>query len=175
MRVKNSIINVFVSILAQAVTVVLGFITQKVFIDLLGTEILGINGLFSNIISMLGIAELGIGTAVIYNLYKPLAENDIEQIQILLKFYRKCYKKIAITILILGMLFVPFLHSFVGEIETPYNIYVIYILFLLETLVSYFLTYKRSILYADQKNYIINFFTICICIFISSKLCNCNF
>ena len=125
MRVKNSIINVFVSILAQAVTVVLGFITQKVFIDLLGTEILGINGLFSNIISMLGIAELGIGTAVIYNLYKPLAENDIEQIQILLKFYRKCYKKIAITILILGMLFVPFLHSFVGEIETPYNIYVI--------------------------------------------------
>lgn len=155
MRVKNSIINASISMVAQVITVVLGFITQKIFIQTLGTEILGINGLFSNIISMLSIAELGLGTAVIYNLYKPLAENDIKQINKLMKFYKSCYRRIAIIISCLGLICLPFIGFFVGETNITYNIYVLYVLYLVETVVSYLFTYKRSILYADQKNYII--------------------
>ena len=156
MRTKNSIINIIASIIAQAITILLGFITQKVFINSLGAEILGINGLFSNIISMLAIAELGISTAVIYNLYKPVAENDREKIKKYMHFYKICYRIILLIITFLGMMLLPFIKYFVGNVTTTYNIYIIYILFLLDTIASYTLTYKRSILYADQKNYIIN-------------------
>lgn len=156
MRIKNSVINVAISMISQLITVLLGFITQKVFIQMLGTEILGINGLFTNIISMLAIAELGIGTAVIYNLYKPLADNNEEEINKWMKFYKKCYKRIAITISVLGMLLMPFISFFVGEININYNVYILYLLFLIDTVVSYLWTYKRSILYADQKNYVIS-------------------
>lgn len=151
MRTKNSIINIIASIIAQAITILLGFITQKVFINSLGAEILGINGLFSNIISMLAIAELGISTAVIYNLYKPVAENDREKIKKYMNFYKICYRIILLIITFLGMMLLPFIKYFVGNVTTTYNIYIIYILFLLDTIASYTLTYKRSILYADQK------------------------
>ena len=155
MRVKNSMINVSISMIAQVITVVLGFITQKIFIQTLGTEILGINGLFSNIISMLSIAELGMGTAVIYNLYKPLVENDTEKINKWMKFYKNCYRKIAMIIGFLGIICLPFIGFFVGEVNINYNIHILYLLYLTETVVSYLFTYKRSILYADQKNYVI--------------------
>lgn len=156
MRIKNSIINVLISMLAQSTTVILGFITQKIFIGILGTEILGINGLFSNVISMLAIAELGMGTAVIYNLYKPIAEKNEKKIRQLMNFYKSCYRIVATTIVILGLAIMPFISFFVGEVNTSYNIYIIYIVFLLDTVISYLFAYKRSILYADQKNYIIN-------------------
>ena len=109
MRTKNSIINIIASIIAQAITILLGFITQKVFINSLGAEILGINGLFSNIISMLAIAELGISTAVIYNLYKPVAENDREKIKKYMNFYKICYRIILLIITFLGMMLLPFI------------------------------------------------------------------
>ena len=128
MRTKNSIINIIASIIAQAITILLGFITQKVFINSLGAEILGINGLFSNIISMLAIAELGISTAVIYNLYKPVAENDREKIKKYMNFYKICYRIILLIITFLGMMLLPFIKYFVGNVTTTYNIYIIYIL-----------------------------------------------
>ena len=126
MRTKNSIINIIASIIAQAITILLGFITQKVFINSLGAEILGINGLFSNIISMLAIAELGISTAVIYNLYKPVAENDREKIKKYMNFYKICYRIILLIITFLGMMLLPFIKYFVGNVTTTYNIYIIF-------------------------------------------------
>ena len=126
MRTKNSIINIIASIIAQAITILLGFITQKVFINSLGAEILGINGLFSNIISMLAIAELGISTAVIYNLYKPVAENDWEKIKKYMNFYKICYRIILLIITFLGMMLLPFIKYFVGNVTTTYNIYIIF-------------------------------------------------
>ena len=125
MRTKNSIINIIASIIAQAITILLGFITQKVFINSLGAEILGINGLFSNIISMLAIAELGISTAVIYNLYKPVAENDREKIKKYMNFYKICYRIILLIITFLGMMLLPFIKYFVGNVTTTYNKYII--------------------------------------------------
>lgn len=159
MRKQNSIRNIIVSILLNGITILIGFISQKIFVNTLGQMYLGINGLFSNIISMLSIADLGLGTAIIYNLYKPIAENNRKKISILINFYKKSYRIIALVILALGIIIMPFLTTIISANDVAMvqsNIYLIFILFLIDTVSSYLLTYKRSMLYADQKNYIIN-------------------
>lgn len=158
MRGKNSIKNMIASLFSNATTIIVGFIAQTIFIKILGTEYLGLNSLFTNIISMLGIAELGIGSAIIYNLYKPLAENDKKTIKSLMSFYKRSYHIIAIIITLIGLIIIPLLKYIVNfeTVTVNVNLYIIYILFLFETVISYFLSYKRSILFADQKNYIIN-------------------
>ena len=156
MRTSNSIKNTIVSILMSIITILIGLITQKIFIEMLGTEYLGLNGLFTNILSMLAIAELGIGSAIIYSLYKPIAENNKEKIKSLIEFYKKSYRIIAMIVFIIGLAVMPFLKIIVGETEIRENITILYLLFLFDTVVSYLLTYKRSILYANQKTYIIN-------------------
>ena len=98
MRTKNSIKNICISILTQIVITLLGFVSRKVFIDNLGTEYLGINGLLSNVLSMLSLVEGGIGTSIVYNLYKPLAENDEPRIIALVQLYKKLYGILAIII-----------------------------------------------------------------------------
>ena len=156
MRTNNSVKNAIIAIVMNIVTILIGFISQKVFINTLGTEYLGLNGLLTNVISMLGIIELGLGSAIIYNLYKPIAENNKEQVKSLILFYKTSYRIIAIIISIIGLLIIPFLHLIIGETSIKENINLIYILFLVDIVLSYLLTYKRSILYADQKTYIIN-------------------
>lgn len=156
MRSKNSLRNIIFSLTLNIIAMLVGFIAQKIFLQTLGTEYLGIQGLFSNIVSILGIVELGIGPAIIYKLYKPLANGNKEKIKSLMQFYKKCYSIIAIIILGLGLMLLPFIKFFVGSVNIDINLNYIYILFLIETVCSYLLTYKRSILYADQKNYIID-------------------
>lgn len=156
MRAKESMRNAVVAVITNAITILIGFVAQKVFSMVLGQEYLGINGLFGNIVSMLGIIELGFGSAVIYNLYKPIAENNIEKIKSLMQFYKKIYRIIASCILVMGILIIPFLKSIVGEVSISESIYLLYILYLVDTIVSYLLSYKRSILYANQKTYIVN-------------------
>ena len=152
MRSQNSIKNTIVSILMSIITILIGLVTQKIFIKILGTEYLGINGLFTNILSMLAIAELGIGSAIIYSLYKPIAENNKEKIKSLIGFYKKSYRIIALIVTIIGICVIPFL----GKTDIQESITFLYLLFLFDTVASYLLTYKRSILYASQKTYIIN-------------------
>lgn len=161
MRKKNSIKNMIAATASNIITIVIGLVAQAVFIKILGTEYLGLNGLFSNIITMLGIAELGIGSAIVYNLYKPIANNDYEKIKSLMGLYRKSYHIIAIIVSIVGIAIIPFLSFFVGEVTIPVNTNIVYILFLMEVVCSYLLSYKRSILYANQKNFIINIIHIC--------------
>ena len=156
MRSQNSIKNTVVSILMSIITILIGLVTQKIFIKILGTEYLGINGLFTNILSMLAIAELGIGSAIIYSLYKPIVENDKEKIKSLIGFYKKSYRIIALIVAIIGICVVPFLGKIVGKTDIQESITFLYLLFLFDTVASYLLTYKRSILYASQKTYIIN-------------------
>ena len=105
---------------------------------------------------MLGIAELGIGPAIIYNLYKPIKEENKEKIKSLLNFYKKSYHAIACIILIIGICILPFLNTIVGENNISENIYLIFIFFLIDAISSYLLSYKISILYATQKNYIVD-------------------
>lgn len=156
MRTKKSIRNATVSIIMNVIMILIGLVSQKIFLHILGTEYLGISGLFSNIISMLAIVELGIGPAIIYNLYRPIKENDTVKIKALINFYKKVYNIIAILIFILGILLIPLLPYILKDANIPENIVIIYILFLTDTFVSYLAAYKQSILYANQENYIIN-------------------
>lgn len=156
MRVKNSIKNTIAAMSSNILTILIGLVAQAVFIKILGTEYLGINGLFTNIISMLGIVELGIGSAIVYNLYKPIANRDKETIKSLMNFYKKAYHIIALVVFIIGISIIPFLSYFIGETIVDININLVYILFIIDIVCSYLLTYKRSLLYADQKNYIVN-------------------
>ena len=142
--------------ISSILTIIIGLIAQKVFIKILGTEYLGINGLFTNIISMLGIVELGIGSAIVYNLYKPIVNKDYETIKSLMNFYKKAYRIIALIVFIIGISIIPFLSYFIGEVTIDINIKLVYLLFIIDIVCSYLLTYKRSLLYADQKNYIVS-------------------
>ncbi len=156
MKTKKSIINVVGSISSNLITIIIGLVAQAIFIRILGAEYLGINGLFTNIISMLGIVELGIGSAIIYNLYKPIVNKDKEAIKSLMLFYKKAYNIIAFIVLVIGLLITPFLNLFISDVTVDINIFLVYILFVIDIFASYLLSYKRSILYADQKNYIVN-------------------
>lgn len=156
MRLKNSMRNMITSISSNIVTIIIGLLAQAIFIKIMGIEYLGLNGLFTNIISMLGIVELGIGSAIIYNLYKPIAINDVETIKSLMNFYKKSYNIIGIVVLTIGLIIIPFLPLIIEDVTVKINVPLIYILFLLDIVFSYFLSYKRSILYASQKNYLIN-------------------
>ena len=157
-RRKNSIKNIATSFISNIVTVAAGVVAQAVFIRLLGKDFLGLNGLFSNIITMLSVAELGIGLAIVHELYKPIASNNEKKIKELMSFYKKCYKIIGTTIGVIGLCLIPLLSTIVDIESAPasINIYSVYLLFLLESVISYFVSYKRSILYASQKNHIID-------------------
>jgi len=146
MRSINSIKNAVIAIITNIITVLVGVVTQALFLKLLGDEYSGINGLFTTILSMLAIVELGFGSAIIYHLYKPVHDGDKETIKSLMEFYRKTYNVIAGFILLLGFLVMPFIHVIVGEVNIPDNLYFIFFLYIVDVVVSYLLTYKRSIL-----------------------------
>lgn len=156
MRKVNSLKNIIVAVILSVVNMLSGFIIQTIFVKKLGNEYLGINSLFVSIVSMVAIAELGIGTAIIYNLYKPIANNDIDIIKSLMGFYKKCYTYIAVIITIIGICIMPFLQLIVGKVNISESIYLIFSLFLIDTICTYLIAYKKSILLADQKNYIVN-------------------
>lgn len=156
MRANNSIKNAIIAAIMNVVTILVGFISQKIFIITLGNEYLGINGLFNNILSMLAVVELGFGSAIVYHLYKPIAENNEKEICLLMRFYKKTYNIIAFVILILGICILPFIKYIIGDVSITDNLYFLFFLALIDIVASYLLTYKRSILYADQKTYVTN-------------------
>lgn len=154
-RTNSSIKNLIFSLVGQAAGVAINFVARIVFLKILTAEYLGINGLFSNILSMLSLMELGVGSAMTFSLYKPLALNDKEKIKSLMSLYRKAYIIIGILILIVGIAITPLLPYFIDEMPNiSENINLIYILFVINTAISYFYTYKRSLIISDQRRYI---------------------
>ena len=127
MRKKRSLQNMIWSIISFITIIVFRFITLATIIKILGIEYSGVNGLFTNIITLLSIAELGIGTTIVYKLYKPIAENDREEIKSWIKFYKECYRYVAIFISIVGIAIIPFVPSIVGETTIKENIIIYYI------------------------------------------------
>ena len=126
-RTKNSVLIMATSVVRQMLTLLLSFASRTVFIYVLGARYLGINGLFSNILAMLSLAELGIGSAISYYLYKPIALDDRERIKSLMQFYRNCYRIVGLTILGFGCLIMPFLDKMVNLNQPiPENLYLIY-------------------------------------------------
>ena len=149
MRSVNSLKNTSYAMLTQILSLIFKFIIQTIFIKTLGAEYLGVNGLFTNVLQMLSLAELGIGSAITYNLYKPLANNNEKEIKAYMNFYKKAYNFIGLFILIIGLCITPFLKFFIKNQSQVDNLNLIYLLFLLNTVLSYFFAYKRSIIIAD--------------------------
>lgn len=153
-RLENTTKNFVWSTISVSASSILGFMSRTIFIYTIGSMYLGINGLFTNILSMLSFTELGIGVAINFSLYKPLANNNIEEIKSLMNLYKKAYRIIAIIVFILGVSLVPFLDYLVKGAEGIENITFIYLVFLFNTSYSYLFTYKRTLLSADQKSYL---------------------
>lgn len=148
--------NVFVGVGGQIFNILIGIVTRIFFVRLLAEEYLGLNGLFSSILTALSFVELGIGPAIVYSLYKPLAERDQEQIQALMDLFRKAYTIIGIVVALLGALLTPFLSYLIQDMpDNIPHIHLIYLLFVANTSASYFFSYKKSLIIADQKQYIV--------------------
>ncbi|WAA12112.1 lipopolysaccharide biosynthesis protein [Fervidibacillus halotolerans] len=154
MRTRSSIINLFFALSGQIIGLLVSFFARMVFIEILGTEYLGLNGLFTNILSILSLVELGIGPAIAYSLYKPLAEKDEKKIKALMKLFQKAYISIGIIILFLGIGLTPFLGFFIKSIPDIPHIHFLFLLFVVNTAISYFYSYKRTLIISDQKRYI---------------------
>lgn len=155
-RTEYSAINIIASLGGYALNLVLSFVCRIVFVRELSAEYLGINGLFSNILSILSLTELGIGTAMIYALYSPVAIDDHKKIAAYMKLYGTAYRIIGAVIALLGLLLIPFLHLLIqNPPDIPENITFLYLLFLFSTVSSYFFSYRSSILIANQQNYIV--------------------
>ena len=136
----------------------LKFIVRMVFVKILPIEYLGVNGLFTNVLAILSLAELGIGPAIVYSLYKPLAYGDKETVKSIMFLFKKVYIAVGATILVLGLALFPFLDIFIKDGQSVPQVHYFYLVFLLNTVVSYLWTYKRSLLIADQKQYVVNIY-----------------
>lgn len=151
--------NVSITLVMQVVKNVLSFIGRTAFVYVLGAEYLGVNSLFTEILTVLSFAELGIGNAMVFSLYKPLAEKDTEKIKSLMQLYAKAYRVIGIVIAGLGICVVPFVKHIVGDVSyVKEDITLLYLLFLVNSVISYFFVYKKSLIIADQKNYIVDIY-----------------
>ena len=155
-RSRNTKRNIAIGIINQVIMLSLSFISKTIFIKLLGAEYLGVNGLYSNILTLLSLAELGIGNVMIYSLYRPVAENDKNEIYSLLEFYKKIYNAIAISIFVIGILLIPFLHIIIKSDISIDKLIIYYLIFLLNSVLSYFSIYKSALINATQQIYIIN-------------------
>jgi O-antigen/teichoic acid export membrane protein len=154
MRTKQSILNISAGLGSQLLITILSFFSRTVFIHTLGLDYLGVNGLFTSILAMLTLAEAGIGASIVYSLYKPIADNDTQTINALMRLYKKAYAVIALVVLILGLALMPFLHLFVKDTHVS-HLYLIYLIFLINTVAPYLFQHKISFLNVNQRGYII--------------------
>lgn len=161
-RTYNSISNSIYGILSYFIILIVTFLSRKIFATSLGEEFLGLNSLFSNFVTMLSLPELGLSTAMLFFLYKPVAEKNKEKICAFLNFYKKIYNWIGLGITFVGIIFSFFLNIFVHSSINSVQIQIYFILYLLGTTVTYFYAYKKNILYADQQNRVISItHTVC--------------
>lgn len=155
-RTQYSILNIVAGLGGYAVNTILGLVCRMVFTRTLTAEYLGISGLFTNILSMLSLAELGIGAAIGYALYKPLATDDRDKVATLVQFYGRCYRAIGTIIFVLGLALMPFLQVLIThKPDIKESLYLIYIIYLFNTASSYFFSYRTSLIIAAQQNYIV--------------------
>ena len=157
MRTEKSIKNVTIALIGQGLYYVFSFVLRTIFIKTLGNEYLGINGLFTNILYVISIVELGFGATVIVFLYKPIAEKNIEKIAQLENFYANIYRKIGILIFVIAMFVIPFLPALVNDISenVKNQLVYVYIIFVVNSVMNYFFIHYRSIIEANQEKYII--------------------
>lgn len=154
-RLKNSALNFASGFLGRVLAILLNFAVRTIFIYCLNEAYLSVNGLYSNILTVLSLAELGFGSAMVYRMYAPVAVKDYQKVAALLQFYKKIYIIIGVVIFLLGLCVIPFMDYIIKDKPDISGLTLYYILFLVNTSISYwFSSYKASVLYADQKEYI---------------------
>ena len=140
-RIKNTLLNILTSLGGQLLATILKFVTRTVLIHTLGKAYLGINGLFSDILTMLSLTELGLDTAINFKMYKPLAEKDAQRVRVLLIFYKQAYRIIGIIILLLGLCLIPALPYLIKDYGSlnalGIDAVLIFVLYLLQSVSSY--------------------------------------
>lgn len=153
-RTKNTLRNIVFGSLNRVINIVLPFVARTVILYVMGTQYLGLSSLFSSILSFLSLTELGVGGAMVYSMYKPIAENDHAIICALLNLYKKLYRIIGTVILLLGISLMPFLKVLVPEELPPeINLYLLYAIYLFNAVLSYWLfAYKNALLQAYQRD-----------------------
>lgn len=158
-RVINSARNIFTSAFFQTILGITAFVERTVFIKCLSADYLGLNSLFSNVLYILSIAELGISSTIAFALYKPLAENDNRKVHIYMRFFKKAYNIIGSIILILGLCLSPFIDRLAKDPVDNMSFY--FIVYLFSVGLTYFFSYRQILIEADQKKYV-NQIIICL-------------
>ena len=167
-RSLNAIRNAFTGIAGRFVSIFLPFITRTAILYSLGSTYLGLGTLFSSVLSFLGLAELGIGSAIAFAMYKPIADNDINKICCFLGYIKKIYRRIGTIILLIGIFIIPLIPTLIkGEVPADISIYRLYILYLINTSIGYFFAgYRQVLLNAHQRMDVLNIELLVINIFV---------
>lgn len=156
-RVKNTLKNTALGLAMKFVTLIANFAVRTVFIRYLGIEYTGVSAVFTDILTVLSFAELGMGSAITFALYKPIAEKDYRQIARLMNLYKTAYRAIAATVFIVGLALVPVLDKIISNAPTiKESLTVIYLMYIANTSMSYLLIYKSTLLTANQQAYVIS-------------------
>lgn len=152
--VKNAKRNIIFGIINKLIVILCPFITRMFVKNVLGLQYLGLSSLFSSILDVISLSELGFSSAIIFFMYKPLSQNDTKTVNALLNFYKKVYRLIGIAILVLGIGVMPFINNLIsGDVPRDINIYYLYIIYLINTAASYFLyAYMSSIIVVNQRD-----------------------
>lgn len=153
-RTEYSVRNTTAAMVSKIVAIVMGFATRVVFTHCLSESYVGVNGLFSDILNVLALSELGVGTAITYALYKPIAERDFEKQKSLMKLYRQFYRIVAGIVLIGGLAVIPFMDVLIKNQPDIDHLILIYLMYLANSVVSYLLIYKKTLIDAHQLSYI---------------------
>ena len=152
-RIKNTKRNIVFSFTDSIITIIFEFVSKSLIVYYFGNQYLGLTGLFSSILQVLIVAELGFSMAIIYNMYKPIAENDVKTVCSLLNYYKQIYRRVALVVFLLGICITPFLPYFIkDEYPQDINIYILFIIYLINTVFSYlFFSYRTALLNAAQR------------------------
>lgn len=153
-RTEYSARNTTAAMLSRVIAILMGFATRVVFTHTLSEAYVGINGLFTDILNVLALSELGVGTAITYALYRPIAEGDLEKQKSLMQLYRRFYRVVAGVVLLAGLAIVPFLKLLVGSDTEIEHLLLIYLMYLSGSVLSYLLIYKRTLIDAHQLLYV---------------------
>lgn len=161
-RTKNASRNIFFGVILKIYQILVPFLMRTAMIYLMGVQYLGLNSLFTSVLQVLNLAELGVGSAMVYSMYKPIAEDDETTICALMKLYRTYYRVIGLVIAVVGCALTPFIpHLIKSDVPAGLNIYVLYLLNLGATVLSYWLfAYKNSILQAHQRTDVVSRVTL---------------
>ena len=160
-RTKLALRNIGTSFVVRLIKTVLTFVVRTVFIYTLGKTYLGINGVFTSILNMLALTELGFGTTIVFHLYKPLAYKDDKRVRILLKFYKFAYRIVGFVILGIGLCLIPLLPYIIRDYNSldalGINVTIVFVIYLLQSAASYLLfAYRQTVIEADQRKYIVD-------------------